>query len=108
MQGGSMRNAILFCSCLFIMGCVTFTTATNKLNLGMSKQEVIGVLGQPSSIKANDNTEILEYMLSDNRRGVLVQYWVTLKDGRVVQYGNSGDFGNALPQDRRQYDINMH
>ena len=34
-------------------------------------------------------------------------YWVILEDGEVVRYGRAGDFGTAIPQDRRGYNINV-
>jgi hypothetical protein len=69
----------------------------NRVSLGMTKDEVIRAIGrQPSTTKANaDGTEILEYILLSSSTGLYEQYWVTLKDGKVVQFGRAGDFGNG-------------
>jgi hypothetical protein len=69
----------------------------NRVSLGMTKDEAIKAIGrQPSTTKANaDGTEILEYVLLSPSTGLYGQYWVTLKNGKVVQFGRAGDFGNG-------------
>ena len=74
----------------------------------MTKPEVIKVLGAPHSTKADNKKEILEYRFvpdwtADHRE----QFWVTLENGKVIQYGRAGDFGSAMPQDRREYNIKL-
>ena len=63
----------------------------------MTKEEAIKAIGrQPSTTKANsDGTEILEYVLYNTYNTLYEQYWVLLKDGKVVQFGRAGDFGNG-------------
>ena len=79
-----------------LVGCAT-AQLMNRVSLGMTKEEAIRAVGrQPSTIKANtDGTEILEYILYNSYNGLYEQYWVTLKDGKVVQFGRAGDFGNG-------------
>ncbi len=75
---------------------------TNDMRLGMSKTEVIQVMGTPNSAKGRGDEEIFEYILEDAG-----QYWIAFKNEKVFQYGRAGDFDSAIPQDRRQYDINI-
>lgn len=79
-----------------LVGCAS-AQLMNRVNLGMTKDEAIKAIGrQPSTIKANmDGTEILEYILYNSYNGLYEQYWVTLKNGKVVQFGRAGDFGNG-------------
>lgn len=97
---------VLICLCL--VGCAT-AYKMNRLNLGMTKQGVIKEMGQPNTTKAIGNNEILEYFLyltgDDAFLGRTTPYWVGLEDGRVAWYGKAGDFGTALPEDRREYII---
>jgi len=86
---------LLVCLCL-LAGCAT-ASLMNRVSLGMTKDEAIQAIGrQPSTIKANsDGTEILEYVLYNTYNSLYEQYWVLLKDGKVVQFGRAGDFGNG-------------
>lgn len=81
---------------VLLAGCAT-AQLMDRVSLGMTRDQAIKAIGrQPSTVKANsDGTEILEYVLFNTYNGVYEQYWVTLKDGKVVQYGRAGDFGNG-------------
>jgi hypothetical protein len=91
-----MKRIFVLFLCLGLIGCAT-ASLMNRVSLGMTKEEAIKAIGrQPSTIKANsDGTEILEYVLLNSYDGLYEQYWVTLKDGKVVQFGRAGDFGNG-------------
>jgi len=78
---------------LLILGCAT-AGKMNKVQLGMTKEEVIGVLGKPNSASAMDNVMYLKYRFY--KEGVLFDdYYVKLKDGKVEAYGLVGDFGQG-------------
>ena len=81
---------------VLLAGCAT-ARLMNRVSLGMTKDQAIKAIGrQPSTTKANlDGTEILEYVLLNSYNGAYEQYWVLLKDGKVVQFGRAGDFGNG-------------
>ncbi|MBI4991434.1 hypothetical protein HZB96_05065 [Candidatus Gottesmanbacteria bacterium] len=96
----------IFIMALLIAGCAT-AAKMNRLSVGMSKDEVIKVMGNPNSQKASEGVECLEYYLSNSMMGDTGTYWVMMKDGKVIQYGRAGDFGTALPQDRREYNIKI-
>jgi hypothetical protein len=79
-------------------GCTTGEKMSN-LERGMTRQQVVAILGRPDAVRSNGPYEQLEYT---NR---LITGWgwdrsdfnVILKDGRVVEYGH-GDIRNRSPQ----------
>ena len=94
--------------CFLISGCASigFIGSTNNLSLGMTKAEVIKVMGQPASTKASANgVEVFEYVLCNPYRpdpnGIFKneQYWIMLEGGKVIQYGRAGDFDTAVKAD---------
>ena len=103
-----MKNFLFVLICLCLVGCAT-ATKMNSLSLGMAKSEVISKIGNPHTTKAVGNQETLEYWLYPTANHYWANnsqpYWIILQDGRVVQYGKAGDFGTALPEDRREYII---
>lgn len=91
---------------IFVVGLVLFTACAtasriNRVSLGMNKGQVIDEMGDPNSSKASGDTEVLEYLLTASSTEAIrhheTPYWVVIKDGKVVQYGRAGDFGNMLP-----------
>lgn len=91
-----MKWIVLIISCLALSGCqaMIYGTATdfNQLTLGMTKSEVVAVLGSPVSVGANADTgeETLVYKrmrhaISDWPR----LYLVTLRDGKLIRYGEA-------------------
>jgi len=87
---------------LLISGCAS-TTAINKISLGMSKPNVISILGAPKDSRAKGQDEYLVYGLLHMRDiGCLAQprrcekeYFVRLQEGKVVSYGRVGDFDST-------------
>ena len=78
---------------LLILGCAT-AGKMNKVQLGMTKEEVIGVLGKPNSASAMDNVMYLKFRF--HKEGVFPDdYYVKLIDGKVEAYGLVGDFGQG-------------
>lgn len=71
-----------------LVGCSS-AQGLNAIRVGMTKQEVISVLGSPSSSSAQGGAEILMYNLySGFFSPVWYQnYYVRLVQGRVVSYG---------------------
>ncbi len=58
-----MKIFLLAFSLLILCGCAT-TPNLNSISLGMTKDEVIKTLGNPSSVSAKDNVEYLRYTKS--------------------------------------------
>lgn len=61
----------------------------DKLKIGMTKEQVVGVLGSPTATEANgDRAE--EYLIYKKMRHAISDwpriYQVTLRDGRVVKW----------------------
>lgn len=71
------------------------------ISLGMSKAEVINILGTPDSVSANKGVEYLSYTLrtetsfTRNTWGYQSNYFVRLVDGKVESYGRVGDFDST-------------
>ena len=83
---------LFFLAVVFLFSCAGSSKKMNLLSLGMTKQQVIETIGEPTSTSAKRNTECLYYRLtaggfySDS-------YYVRLLDGKVESYGRAGDFG---------------
>lgn len=100
-----MRTSILYVLfiSLFLTGCMAMIFGTadqlNKLSVGMKKDEVIRLLGQPKSVSAVGNTEYLKYrwvktvIAADGN--FPEDYYVTLLNGKVLNYGRAGDFDSS-------------
>lgn len=80
----------------------------NNLQVGMSKQEAIAIMGYPSSISAMNGTEYLKYTLVRDKYwasliltlflGVYVtydQYFIRIIGNKVDSFGVWGDFDST-------------
>ncbi len=69
----------------------------NYLSVGMTKTEVLQVMGDPDSVAARDGAEYLSYTLRTVRKNICYQsfYFVKFKNGKVDSYGRMGDFDSA-------------
>lgn len=95
-----MKFSLLIALTLLIVGCAT-PSKMNSVQLGMSKAEVIAVMGEPSSASAQGSSEYLNYNLYDTFDDMLgstpTQYYVRLINGEVESYGTTGDFDSTRP-----------
>lgn len=75
----------------FLLGCAA-SGKLNNLRIGMTKQQAIAVMGNPTSTSAKDGVEYLNYRLSP---GVFIinDYFIKIKNGKVEAFGRAGDFG---------------
>lgn len=84
--------------CIAMSACAT-AEKIGSVRLGMTKQEVIAVMGPPASVSAQGRSEYLNYALSETDdqafSGVTRPYYVRLIDGRVDSYGRTGDFDST-------------
>jgi hypothetical protein len=92
------RNLVLLVltSALFT-GCVARSTQTlNQLHVGMTKAEVIRVMGPPSTVASQGGVEYLNYNLAtsfaDFDRSDTSDYFIRIVNGQVDAYGQKGDF----------------
>ena len=90
-----MKYSILVLLALALLGCAT-ANKFNHVHIGMTKQEVIAILGKPTSKSAKDDREYLNYRFSETTghafKGFTDPYYVLLIKGKVDSFGRSGDF----------------
>jgi len=91
-----LRWAAIILVGLVAVGCSNTSRKISKLQLGMSPDDVLDKAGEPFTRRAakvyedGRTTEIWEYVSRvalDPRN-----YWVYFEDGKVVQWGEPGDF----------------
>jgi len=70
------------------LGCADSSTALNRVHIGMTRAEIVGLLGQPDSTSAQANVEYLTYYLYANTEYSRDQpYFVRLVEGKVESFG---------------------
>lgn len=89
---------VLLVCCLF--GCHQSASIINSVSLGMTKQQVIGVMGDPISTSAMQGKEYMNYLFTENCPVLAngcssTAYFVRLVGGKVDAYGRHGDFGTT-------------
>lgn len=96
-----MRTMCLILLTLIITGCqaMIYGTASSfdDLRLGMNKEQVVEVLGKPVSVAA-DGDKREEYLVYKKMKHTISEwprtYQVTLRDGKVVKWGEQYDEKN--------------
>ena len=84
---------------ILISGCASTSTLRN-LSIGMSKNEVVEILGEPVTTHASDRhyggIEIWDYIFREhgNPLSKRQRYWVYFKENEVIQWGKEGDWGD--------------
>lgn len=88
----------LIMTLMIVSGCAT-ASKINRVSVGMTKNEVIDVMGKPVSTSATEGTEYLNYSLSETGDhafyGITTPYYIRLINGRVDAYGRMGDFDST-------------
>jgi outer membrane protein assembly factor BamE (lipoprotein component of BamABCDE complex) len=89
---------LIIAAAVSLAGCAT-ATKISGVQLGMTKEEVIKVMGPPASVSAKGDNEYLNYSLSETDDqafyGITRPYYVRLINGRVDSYGRLGDFDST-------------
>ena len=62
-------------------------SAMRQLNVGMSRDQVVSLLGNPDGVDSSGSDETLKYYQRFPMIGEAADYFVTLNEGRVVRYG---------------------
>ena len=75
-----------------IFGCAGSAKKLNGVRLGMTRNEVIQVMGEPDHISAREKVEYLNYNLISETI-FSDEYFIRLTDGKVDVFGRRGDFG---------------
>lgn len=94
-----MRMSAFAITTILLFGCAT-AGRMNQVSLGMTKGQVVSVLGSPESTSATGDVEYLIYRLSrKDPNGSVVpvreDYFVRLRAGKVDAYGQKGDFNST-------------
>ncbi len=94
-----MKKFYLVISLIFILsGCAT-ANKIGGVKIGMTKEDVIAVMGKPVSTSAQGQLEYLNYALSETGYEASIHlmrpYYVRLLNGRVESYGRTGDFDST-------------
>jgi hypothetical protein len=93
------------------VGCATSSKNLNMISIGMSKSEVIDILGEPESTSAKGGAEYMIYSLKEriSKPGETIfpvaiegKYYVRLVGGKVESYGRVGDFDSTKPFETKQ------
>ena len=93
-------KTILLLLCAALVGCVS-SAALGEFSLGMTKSEVIKILGKPHDVAAQDDVEFLAYNLDVEAVGGKREYFVKLVNGKVQSYGKKGDFDSTVGTKQR-------
>jgi len=73
-----MKSKVALIGMLLLAGCASDKKFA-QIQPGMTRQQVVAILGQPNGYKLQSDGEILRY--SDDNR------YIKLRNGRVVEYG---------------------
>lgn len=92
-----MRIVAMLLLAVALAGCVTSSKKLAEVEIGMSKAQVLAILGEPKSVSARDGAEILHYQLSGDRAPPLNPnaakysqgYAVELVGNKVTAYGRA-------------------
>ena len=108
-----MNRVVIFIAIsMFLFGCAG-APKMNNLSLGMTKSEVINVMGPPDSVSAKGGTEYMKYDLWrdfwDRKPGDYSDpYFVRLIHDKVESYGKIGDFDSTkIPETKQIIDLNI-
>jgi len=88
-----MTRKIAIVALIVLIGCAGHLM---KLNLGMTKTEVISTMGQPVAArgsiknKFDQVVEVWEYTLW--KGPITADYWLYFVDGYLVRWGEAGDW----------------
>jgi hypothetical protein len=103
MKSQTARILLSLIPMALLIGCSTTNSGfrkpdLSKVNIGMTKPEVIAALGKPDGTASQGATEYLEYGWDspwDGVIGVAEWYYVRLIDGGVESFGRKGDFESS-------------
>ena len=94
-----------------LSACASWNVKVEKLQLGMEPEAVQEAIGKPFTIRAakvyqgEEWAEVWEYLppvFTWNPK----TYWVYFENGKVVQWGEPGDFSGTIAPAVREYNPN--
>jgi len=90
-----MNKILILITSLTLSACVTIIQDIgNKIDIGMTKTEVINKIGEPSSLGSDGQLQYLTYFSFDKRGAWTnapeqIEYVIALKDGKVIKFGTA-------------------
>ena len=84
------RMTAIGLAAFLLVGCAT-ASKMNSVSLGMTRDQVVGAIGDPSSTSEMGDTQYLKYQLASDWI-FPDRYYVRLTDGKVDAFGRVGDF----------------
>lgn len=97
----TLKSVFVVALLALVSACGTAPSARkmNEVSVGMTKAEVISVMGQPDSTAAKDGVEYMNYRLAtsalDFDESDTSEYFVRFMNGKVDAFGHRGDFDTA-------------
>lgn len=86
------RLVLVLLTVLLFFGCAASAKKMNRLQLGMTEEQVVDAIGKPNSTSSRENVVLLKYQLRPSGWWSTA-YYVRLQDGKVDAFGQVGDFG---------------
>lgn len=86
------RLLLVLLAAALMLGCAASAQKMNRLELGMTEQEVLDAIGEPNSTSSRQNEVLLKYRLRTSGLWKAT-YYVRLQEGKVNAFGQVGDFG---------------
>jgi hypothetical protein len=87
-----IRLLLVLLAAALMLGCAASAQKMNRLELGMTEQEVVEAIGQPSSTSSIQGEVLLKYRLRTSGLWTST-FFVRLQDDKVDAFGQVGDFG---------------
>lgn len=91
-----MRALLTAMIAIALAACVT-SKKLNRVEVGMTKAQVIQVMGKPFATSAKDGIEYMRYNLYTRIEpfAQTSEHFVRIVDGRVDAFGQAGDFDST-------------
>lgn len=86
------RLLLVLLAAALMLGCAASAQKMNRLELGMTEQEVVDAIGQPTSTSSIQDEVLLKYRFRTSGLWTAT-FFVRLQDGKVDAFGQVGDFG---------------
>lgn len=97
MRRRTSRVLVGLAMAVLLGGCASMNVNVSRLQLGMEPEAVREAIGKPTAIRAakvyasDEWTEVWEY-LPPSFTWTPKTYWIYFENGKVVQWGEPGDF----------------
>ena len=95
-----MKQLLTTIAAVVLVGCASTKSLNISVSIGMDKQEVVSLQGEPFRVAAMDGSEYFIYRGFDKElfkpNGFMVyEAFIRFKDGKVDAYGRLDDFDST-------------